>query len=343
MDNSTLSNADKIDLIHSLEGAEIARIISIACFSLAVYEYMITLDEEIKYFWSGKWTASRILFLLNRYLTLGIIVIGVTLYSIPGPSPDLCKKGIQSVFLLNVVAIIAIQGVLVVRIWYLFQDNKVVRMGIIAGFVASVVASLLFLYFAANVIVIITATELKTNFPTMVTEGCKADRPPNFWRIYLPSLVLHTALYILTALRALRNRRLLKNAPVLKRLLRDGGFFYFVVFISVILTTVGSLVQGSPTINVPAIYSHFLLTTTSVAVSRVMFSIHSLAHKLGSDSAWLLNNVELSRVGWRRGAREGELIVERFVSLDDCFSDAHSASKISLKETRVGVFDEFDG
>lgn len=73
-----------------------------------------------------------------------------------------------------------------------------------------------------------------------------------------------------------------------------------------------------------------------------MLSIQSLAHKLGSDSAWLLNNAELSRVGWRRGAREGEIVIERFAD-DDLESDAHSVSKgsvISLKETRVGVYND---
>ncbi|KAG5643302.1 hypothetical protein DXG03_001229 [Asterophora parasitica] len=94
----------------------------------------------------------------------------------------------------------------------------------------------------------------------------------------------------------------------------------------------------------------FLLTTTSLAVSRVMLSIQSLAYKLGSDSAWLLNNVELSRVGWRRGAHEGEIIVDRFMAAydentegSDAETDAFSISKgslISLRETRVGVHDD---
>jgi len=89
-----------------------------------------------------------------------------------------------------------------------------------------------------------------------------------------------------------------------------------------------------------------MLTTTSIAVTRVMLSIHSLAHKLGSDSAWLLNNVELSRVGWRRGTHEGELIIERntIYADNDQESVSHSISKGSvrslLKETRVGVYDE---
>jgi len=334
-----------IAFAHSLEGAEIARIISIACFGLAIYEYMITLDEEIKYFWSGKWTASRVLFYLNRYLPPFIMALSIVCFSTPNPSAKFCETAIQTAFLLNIIAVTVIQGILVTRIWYLFQGNKTVRLGMILGFIASIAVSLTFLYISASGLVIIKPEEVNAIFPGIRTEGCRAVRPPMFWRVYLPSLVLHTILYILTAVRALRNRRLLKNAPILKRLLRDGGFFYFIVFVSVSMTTIGAFLKNAPTINIPAIYSHFMLTATSIGVSRVLFSIHSLADKLGSDSAWLLNNVELSRVGWRRGTHDGELIIERHTvySEDDVESKFDSASlsgRSLLKTTRVGVYND---
>jgi len=270
------------------------------------------------------------------------MILSIACYSIPNPTTDFCKAAIQSAFLLNIVAISVIQGILVTRVWYLFQGGKIVQVGIIVGFIISLVLSLVFLYLSANPMKIIQPDALARIFPGYRNVGCKAIRPHAFWRIWLPSLVLHSILYILTGVRALRNRRLLKDAPILKRLLRDGGFFYFVVFVSVTLTAIGSFLVQYPTINIPSIYSHFLLTTISVAVSRVMLSIHSLAHKLGSDSAWLLSNVELSRVGWKIGAHEGELIIESHTvyAEDDFESDSRSISKSSLlKETRVGVYD----
>ncbi|KAG6901973.1 hypothetical protein C0995_006072 [Termitomyces sp. Mi166 len=263
---------------------------------------------------------------------------------------NVCSPAIQSAFLLNVVAIIVIQGILVVRIWYLFQGSKRAQAGIIIGFLISVVLSLVFLYFSVHKLKVIPPSELAVFFPELPKEGCKAVRPPDFWRLYLPSLTLHeyyfdsakTIMYIMTGIKALRNRRLLKSAPILKRFLRDGGFFYFVVFVSVILSAIGSMLEQYPLINIPSIFSHFLLTTTSIAISRVMFSIHSLADKLGSDRGWLFNNVELSRVGWRNGAHEGELIVEKFTVYadDDVESLQRSESKVSIKETRIGVYTE---
>ncbi|KAL0951937.1 hypothetical protein HGRIS_008589 [Hohenbuehelia grisea] len=149
--------------------------------------------------------------------------------------------------------------------------------------------------------------------------GCRASRPKRFWRIFLPPLVLHTLLYFLTVLRALRSKQLLKDSPVLKRLLRDGGIFYFITFVSIGYTAVAAFLENVPQINIPAIYSSFVLALTSICVSRVMLSIQSLAAQLGFDTAWLLNNVDLSRVQWRHGEREGELIVD----LDSAYEDDH--------------------
>lgn len=90
----------------------------------------------------------------------------------------------------------------------------------------------------------------------------------------------------------------------------------------------------------------YLLATTSIAVSRVMLSIHSIAAHLGSDTAWLLNNVELSRVGWRQGATEGEIIVDRWTDdyddddLESTYGPAADGRTSALKMSRVGTFND---
>jgi len=322
------------DDIASIQGAENARILLIALFCLSVYEWMITLDDEIKYFWTGSWGMSRILFLVNRYLSPAISVLALICVSLPNPGFRFCKRGIQTLFVISVVSLGVVQATLVVRVWYLFGQSRLTRIAIIASFLLTNIVSL---YFA-----ILDGIQLDVtpNLTALHIYGCRASRPAKFWRLWLPSLILHTLLYCLTAFRALKNRRIFKDAPILKRLLRDGGFFYFVVFISVLFTTIGSFLQQYPTIGVPATFSNFTVATTSIAASRVMLSIHSLAAKLGSDSAWLLNNIELSRVPWRQGATEGEIIVDRFQrDLDDdegYRSDSPSNSVASLKTSRVG-------
>ncbi|KAJ7439977.1 hypothetical protein FB451DRAFT_1059212 [Mycena latifolia] len=316
--------------IASFQGAENARVILIALFSLTVYEWMLTIDDEMKYFWTGPWGLSRILFLVNRYLSPAISVLALACN---------CKRGIQAVFVICIVALGVVQAMLVIRVWYLFSQSRATRIAMMAGFV---IANIISLYFAIAEGI---QLDITPNLSQHHVLGCRASRPPSPWRLYLPSLVLHTVLYCLTAFRALRNRRIFKKAPILKRLIRDGGFFYFVVFISVLFTTIGSFLPQYPGIRAPAhlVLCSLIVVTTSIAASRVMLSIHSLAAKLGSDSAWLLNNIELSRVPWRRGATEGEIIVDRFsVDPDDEEDELESPSTsvVSLKTSRVGRWND---
>ncbi|CAK5266065.1 unnamed protein product [Mycena citricolor] len=327
------------DNIASLRGAENARMMVIGMFCLSVYDLLISLDDEIRCFWTGRWTLSRALFFINRYLNPAICVLALACVSLPDPSIRVCRQGIQLLFVVSTLALGIVQAMLAIRVWYLFASSRAMRLFIVA---ASVVTNVLSLYLAVR-----EGVDMKVQPHIPGVLGCHATRPPMFWRLFLPSLVLHTVLYILTAYRALRNRAVFKEAPILKRLLRDGGFFYFAVFLSVLFTSIGSFLNQYPSINVPAIFSNFSVTTTSIAASRIMLSIHSLAHKLGSDSAWLLNNVELSRVPWRRGATEGEIIVERFstecpdAEVDgdvdvDVESGGAGGRGVPLKTSRVG-------
>ncbi|KAK7464145.1 hypothetical protein VKT23_006310 [Stygiomarasmius scandens] len=221
---------------------------------------------------------------------------------------------------------------LILRVWHLFSSNKWIQYGMVICFIGSNIISLSYTIISAKNLELLLNTVY-----TLGTSGCKASRPKEFYRMFMPSLGLHTLLYVLTAIRALRDRHVFKHAPVLKRLLRDGGLFFFVVFgryhnvtdrirnnpifplATVGFTAVGSFLVQFPTINITIIYSNYLLSLTSIAMSRIMFSIHSLASNLGSSTNWLLSNVELSRVAWRQGRNKNEIIVERtYDDYDNC-------------------------
>lgn len=265
------------------------------------------------------------------------MILALGCFFVPIPTVEFCRPAIQTGIIANIGALGIIQAILVLRVWYLFSNSRPIRLTMLIAFMISFILSLAF--------AIVSAADLEVlGSPpgVRVAVGCQAARPDHFWRMFFPSLVLHTLLYILTAIKALRNRQVLKDAPVLKRLLRDGGFFFFVVFVSVGFTSIGSFLTAYPRINIPIAFSPYLISITSIAVSRVMFSIHSLAENLGSDTAWLLNNAELSRVGWRQGSNKGEIIIERWSDeYDDGLrvTDAEAQRASPIKMTRIGTLD----
>lgn len=94
----------------------------------------------------------------------------------------------------------------------------------------------------------------------------------------------------------------------------------------------------------PHVYS-ILPALASVAVSRLMLSIRSLAAQLSLEPDWLLNHTELGRVNWKPGGRDGELIVEIDNPDDDIELTTVEDNSPTFKRaytpvlSRVGVLD----
>ncbi|EIW75131.1 hypothetical protein CONPUDRAFT_77414 [Coniophora puteana RWD-64-598 SS2] len=44
---------------------------STAGYTLIVYDYFLTLSQEIEYIWGAKWTPAKVLYLINRYVLIG--------------------------------------------------------------------------------------------------------------------------------------------------------------------------------------------------------------------------------------------------------------------------------
>ncbi|EEB95809.1 hypothetical protein MPER_05165, partial [Moniliophthora perniciosa FA553] len=216
---------------------------------------------------------------------------------------------------MNVIGLTAVQAVLVVRIWYLFKHSSVIR---VVSILSVTIGAILSAFFVGQSFPLLRSIPIE--IPELRHIGCAVPPPTNFWKLFLPALILHTLLFVLTALRAFRTPKVFRDAPLLRRLLKDGGIFYFVVLVIVGYSAISAFFVNTPEINLPAIFSDTMLTITSVAISRLMLNLRSLAARLGYDEEWIFNNVEIQRLNWKRGTREGEIIVE----VNDHSEDLHT-------------------
>ncbi|KAI0779007.1 hypothetical protein BD413DRAFT_632767 [Trametes elegans] len=325
------------ELVDSLDGLERTRYLSIASTCVLLYDMLLTFDEEFEYFWkSGPWTTSRVLYFLNRYFPpvclasaiigiLGLLApnlsITVTLYS--------CTGLVHANFILSVVGLAVVQAIIVLRICYVYSKDFIVRGSVVACFVATTVVTVVIygkIWHDVDPVAI--------PVPGLVINGCTAPTSREIWKLFVPNLVLHTVLYLATTIPALRMRRVGKDSRLLNRLVRDGGIFYFNIFVR----------ASHPAILRNARSHTLLLTIAAISVSRLMLSIRSLAARLSVSPDWLLNNTELSRVNWKPGARNGELIVEIEAAEDDLelasVDELHQVKRSdtpAIYTTRVGV------
>lgn len=55
--------------------------------ALYIYEWLVTLDEEVKYIWTRKWALSTWIFAVNRYVPLAVIIVTLS----PSATREVCS------------------------------------------------------------------------------------------------------------------------------------------------------------------------------------------------------------------------------------------------------------
>jgi len=282
---------------HVVEGRSFA----LASFILILWEYCITLDKEVQHFWSGPWSISRILFLLNRYFTPGLLTFRILVDFYPGLFPsEFCDFALRVNFPLNMGALAIIQGILILRLWYLFNTNRTARYCLLVAYVWCTAGSIATL--------VLQFPQLHSSLVNMPKRGLSfcADPPPSqFWLVFVPSFVLHGVLSLFMVIRVIHNVRTSKNVPFLKSCVRDGGFLYMIIFFSVSFSVSAAIVGVSPSVGVVAMFSNFMLALLSICVSRVILHLSDLAQAYSVDPiskapALLLHTAMVDHITWEQ-------------------------------------------
>ncbi|KAG1735513.1 hypothetical protein EDB19DRAFT_1076179 [Suillus lakei] len=192
------------------------------------------------------------------------------------------------------------QCVVTSRVWHLFPRSRLIR-----GLAVTV---LIVCIAAAAAITGVTFNVIKTVY----AETAPPQNTGFLFTIYLPALVVHTVMLLLKMYRFYISPRALQRHGIIYRVVKEGMFMYAFAA-GTLLYEIISLSMTEPedmSIYYSALVGEIAVANTTVSVCRAMLSIRSLAATYHVDPAWLLNHAELSRVQWRRGDSEGEILVE---------------------------------
>ncbi|KAF8842339.1 hypothetical protein BDN67DRAFT_899504 [Paxillus ammoniavirescens] len=316
------------DLLPQLNALIGAHYLELACFTLLVYDYLITLSQEVEYFWTGSWTPSRILFLLNRYIPFCLMIayyLDPCFFSNRLTFPS-CTHASRTIFYSSIPR--STPAILLLRVWYMFPYSVLARTIASSSYAACTMASL-----ALTGENIHGLRSTQTNWgPGITIPGCSAPPASGLWKSFIPTMVIHSVLYGFTVIRAMKQPWMAPRAPLLMRLLREGGLVYFVAMVSAIFSAVGARLTTIPSVNYPA-YSNLTLAVNAVAVSRLMLSARSLAGKLRTDPRWLLNPTELGRVGWRYAEDGAETYGYEIMVARDTFEPEMNGAEVGSIST----------
>lgn len=196
------------------------------------------------------------------------------------------------------------QCVVTLRVWHLFYRSRFIRGLAVVILIAS----------TAGVATagLTTFDSIKTAMYGLHDPSTFKENPATLYAIYLPALVVHTTMLSLTIYRFGISSTVLPSRGIIHRFLKEGMFMYVFAAGTLLYEIIAlSLTEpGEASVYYSALGGEIAVAATVVSVCRAMLSFRSLAATCHVDPAWLLNYAELSRVRWRRGTSEGEIVVE---------------------------------
>ncbi|KAG0708236.1 hypothetical protein DFH29DRAFT_893813 [Suillus ampliporus] len=271
----------------------------VAASTLMVYDHFITIDQEMSCFWTGKWNVSRFLFISMRYLPeIDIVIIMFIYYGNVGFYS--CKWLSYVVFVLCTLTLLLNQAALTLRVWYLFTRNRTVQNTVIVFAFACMTSTVIF---AASVPDTRPEDIIRSTCDYTVNQRAE-------WRMYLPPVTLHITLYGLTLCKTLTSTSAGQIRGLTGMIIDEGAHLYLLATVALIFGLVGTAMSDDANVFVPASYSLLINAAISVSVARAMLGLRNLAARLHVDPGWLLSHSELSRVRYRPGLHDGELLVE---------------------------------
>jgi hypothetical protein len=244
------------------------RYLTLAIFTILIFEYISTFDNEVKYIWRSKplfaWT--KLLFVIVRYVPL--MTSFVRLYVVLNPvlEPSVCFKGIAFTAWAGIFATAAVEMILMLRVWALYSCSRAVLIFFFAIASCGIAGALVILQVNPKEVPSFIATVAPPQMTTCM-HGNPVQHPLLFTMLACIELCIFLMLVRRAAFAVIGPNR---AAPILTVLVKDGVVYFVFVFLSLILAAVSPFIQY---LAQPVMDSELTVGFSAIACVRLIFSL----------------------------------------------------------------------
>ncbi|KAH8083298.1 hypothetical protein BXZ70DRAFT_958347 [Cristinia sonorae] len=255
----------------------------IAAKALFIWDYIITLDNEVRYVWGRKPTIATILFLLNRYVVLAcmlfqLIVLGGTEVS--------CNSIVRIVQTLVVISLFVLAAFFSLRIYATWGRDWRPAVPILLLALVSPVA---------NVWIYSQSTPVVAPFPAV---GCAQYFIHDITVYSRLSIVIRTTtiaseflVVLFTFVKAVgsrKSRHFNEQAPLFMCIIRDGTLHFL------LMLTLNVIQLGIATVpGAPNILSYVITPLSSILISRFLLNLRQVNDVVQRDATTLFMNTTI--------------------------------------------------
>ncbi|KAG1883473.1 hypothetical protein F4604DRAFT_1677784 [Suillus subluteus] len=251
--------------------------LAVASAALIVYDHVITFDQEVDLFWTGRQDATKFFYLSVRYVPLHNTIFGISssIYTV------------RKVLMARVISDSMSPQCTFMSSNLLRSDHSQTLKALLTGHVVLVTLGVALCQGST----IALSDYLFDQYYEEIVDPSFTKSPMIFALLYAPSFVDHSVLFSLKG----ADRVCMRNG--------SGSLLYTIIALSF-----SSLSQLD--VYYTGLQGGLVVAATLVSVCHALLGIRSISATLHVDPAWLLNHAELSRVQWTKGNSEGEIFVE---------------------------------
>jgi len=264
MDPSATLTLDGLDvsydqLIRYQRGHVIGKRLLIGCIALLLYSHILTVQEEWTFVWSRRpWCVlPKALFVIIRHFSLfDLLIYWISL------EHNICLLGQISGWI-TIIIFAAVDLVLILRVWVLYNLSRVFALVIMAGYLS---------YLAAALTIRAYQPKLPLPFvekPPMSLTTCPQPEPQQYFLQAIIGLVAQTVTFVFL-LRKLWKDKMLSTLYTSHVLFTHAIIYIAIISTMLILSMISSIV---PQLYVPVTESNVVMTLSSLTCSQLVLSL----------------------------------------------------------------------
>ncbi|EJU04512.1 hypothetical protein DACRYDRAFT_21024 [Dacryopinax primogenitus] len=250
--------------------------IEAAAMTALIYDHLLTLAEEIELIWKSSFSLVKILFLINRYSVLGVMLVQT--WSMAGYATGLNDHVCRNLFFaVSTWQLIAGGGIspflLFLRVWSIYGRTRTVQVVVgglcAANFIAILISATLNIWILLGNIY----------YAPQINRCVCTQRPEYVWVIWVTPLIYETVIFGMIAYKTWTHMREDIQTPIITALWQDG-ILYFTVLVAVRLYTILAWIVAPPSLFFMGIY--LMLATITTMASRTILHLRAAARQRDS-------------------------------------------------------------
>ncbi|KAF5348924.1 hypothetical protein D9756_009734 [Leucocoprinus leucothites] len=122
----------------SLHQFQIYQLVNAAALTLYVFDYLLTIDQEISLVWASRWTWMKFLFLMDRYLMVANFLMQQFLIGTVEWDRGLNCQGLARAWdYLCTIELLLSEAILSLRLWAMWGNNKWLFITVLSMFIGT--------------------------------------------------------------------------------------------------------------------------------------------------------------------------------------------------------------